>query len=143
MFITLSGRCNGVGEKLDGGLRPRRPSGEDCREVLVIGLAVEDEGAPLPLGVVAVAGVKVTGTEVSIRCLGVDLAEGEDEDQLPLPLRVWELVEVVEDVMTGQFTRRRVVGWYGLGERMILCLSQSSEVFKGMRVNDEDASSTH
>ncbi len=85
MFIIFSGRFSGVGEKFDGGLRPRRPSGEDCSEVLVIGLAVEDVGAPLPLGVVELAGVKVTGTEVSIRCLGVDLVPGEGGDQLPLP----------------------------------------------------------
>ena len=86
MLNTLSGRCNGVGEKLEGRLRPRRPSGEDCREVLVIGLAADDGGPPIPLGVVAEAGVKVTGIEVSIRCLGVDLADGDGEGQLPLPL---------------------------------------------------------
>lgn len=84
--IIFSGRFNGVGEKLEGGLRPRRPSGEDCNEVLVIGLAVEDGGAPLPFGVTVLAGVNVTGTDVSIRCLGVDLVEGEGGDQLPLPL---------------------------------------------------------
>lgn len=48
MLVTFSGRFNGVGEKLEGGLRPRRPSGEDCKDVLVIGLAVEDGGAPVP-----------------------------------------------------------------------------------------------
>ena len=125
MLNTLSGRCNGVGEKLEGGLRPRRPSGEDCKEVLVIGLAVDDEGAPVPLGVEAVAGVKVTGTEVSIRCLGVDLAEGEGEDQLPLPLGGWGVVnEIIEGVMAGQYTQKEGVEWCGTWERIeCMCVS--------------------
>ncbi len=97
MLITLSGNCSGVGEKLDGVLRPRRPSGEDCKDVLVMGLAVEDGGGPVPLGVVPVAGVKVTGTEVSIRGLGVDLADGEGEDQLPVPLSCWGVLGVVAE----------------------------------------------
>ena len=83
MLITFSGRCRGVGENPDGGLRPRRPSGEDCSDVLVIGLAVDDEGAPVPLGVAAVAGVTVRGTVVSMRGFGVDFADGTEEDQLP------------------------------------------------------------
>ena len=40
-------------------MRPRGPSGEDCKE-MVEGLAVEE----VPLGVSAVAGVTVNGTEV-------------------------------------------------------------------------------
>ena len=84
VFMIFSGRFSGVGEKFEGGLRPRRPSGDDCSEALVIGLAVDDEGAPLPL-VVELAGVNVTGTEVSIRCLGIDLVGGEAGDRLSLP----------------------------------------------------------
>lgn len=83
--ITFSGRCSVVGETLKGGLRPRRPSGDDCSEVLVNGLAVDDEGAPFPLGEVAQAGWPVNGTEVSIRWLGMELFEGEGEGWLPLP----------------------------------------------------------
>jgi len=52
-----------------GGLRPRGPSGEDCRELFVKGLGV-DEG---PLGVLAVAGVTVIGMDVLICCFGMDL----------------------------------------------------------------------
>ena len=36
-----SGKCRGVGEASPGMLRPRGPSGDDCRES-VAGLAVDD-----------------------------------------------------------------------------------------------------
>ena len=60
-----SDNCSGVGEVSKGRLRPRGPSGDDCIEVAVEGLAVIDE---VLLGVAAEAGVTVTGTEVLICC---------------------------------------------------------------------------
>ncbi len=48
-----------MGEKSEGRLRPRGPSGDDCIE-RVDGLAVED----VPLGGIVEAGVTVKGTEV-------------------------------------------------------------------------------
>ena len=109
MLITFSGRCSGVGEKLEGRLRPRSPSGEDCKDVLVVkGLAAEDGGGPVPFGVAPVAGVNVTGIAVSIRGLGVDLADGEGEGQLPVPLGCWGVIGVVaEGAIVGQHREYR------------------------------------
>ena len=44
--MVESGNCRGVGEKSEGMLRPRGPSGDDCNES-VAGLAVDE----VPLGV--------------------------------------------------------------------------------------------
>lgn len=78
----LSGSCNGVGEKSRGRFRPRGPSGDDCSE-MVEGLAVDE----VPLGVNALAGVTVNGTEVLIWCLvmRVDRDDGDGDGQHPLP----------------------------------------------------------
>ena len=46
--MVESGNCRGVGEKSEGMLRPRGPSGDDCNES-VAGLAVDE----VPLGVAA------------------------------------------------------------------------------------------
>lgn len=59
-----SGSWSGVGGRSRGILRPLGPSGDDCSE-MVEGLAVEE----VPLGVYAVGGVTVNGTEVLICCL--------------------------------------------------------------------------
>ena len=80
-MIVDSGRLKRVGEEEEaegGRLRPRRPSGDDWRELLVRGLAVAVEA--VPVGVVAVAGVSVKGTEVMICCLGLG-----DCQHFPLP----------------------------------------------------------
>lgn len=64
-------------------MRPRGPSGDDCSEI-VEGLAVDD----VPLGVDAVAGVTVNGTEVFINCLFVvfvEIVDDERDGQHPLP----------------------------------------------------------
>lgn len=44
--VIESGNCRGVGEELEGMLRPRGPSGDDCNES-VAGLAADE----VPLGV--------------------------------------------------------------------------------------------
>ena len=64
--MVESGNCRGEGEKSEGMLRPRGPSGEDCSES-VAGLAVDE----VPLGVAAEAGVTVNGTDVFMYCLDV------------------------------------------------------------------------
>ena len=65
--MVESGNCRGVGEKSEGRLRPRGPSGDDCNES-VAGLAVDE----VPKGVAAEAGVTVNGIDVLIYCLHVD-----------------------------------------------------------------------
>ena len=78
------------------------------------GLAADDGGAPAPLGV-AVAGVNVTGTEVSIRCLGVEVVEGVGEVQLPLPLCISDVIAVVEGVITDLLYKGAGCVWSGVG----------------------------
>ena len=61
MLALGSGSCRGVGESLRGGKRPRGPSGEDGMDVPAG--VFDDEVAD---GVTAEAGVRVTGTAVTI-----------------------------------------------------------------------------
>lgn len=77
-------------------LRPRRPSGDDCKE-MVEGLEVDG----VPLGVSKVAGVTVNGTKVLINCLFVvfvEIIDGEGDDQHPLPF-ILAGEDVAEGVM--------------------------------------------
>ncbi len=74
--MVESGNCRGVGEKSEGTLRPRGPSGDDCNE-RVAGLAVEE----FPLGVAAEARVTVNGTDVLMYCLYVGCADGVGDGQ--------------------------------------------------------------
>ena len=64
-----------MGEKSEGRLRPRGPSGDDCIE-RVDGLAVEG----VPLGGIVEAGVTLKETEVLLCCLTavvvVEMEEG-------------------------------------------------------------------
>jgi len=86
-------------------LRPRGPSGDDCKE-MVEGLEVDG----VPLGVSAVAGVTVNGTEVLIKNLFVvfvDIIGGAGDGQHPLPFIIAG-EDVAEGAMMkepgGQFT---------------------------------------
>lgn len=65
-----------MGEKSEGRLRPRGPSGDDCIE-RVDGLAVED----VPLGVIVKADVTVKGTEVLVWCLTAMVVVVEMEEE--------------------------------------------------------------
>ena len=69
--MVQSGNCRGVGERSEGTLRPRGPSGDDCNES-VAGLAVDE----VPLGVAAGAGVTVNGTDVFMYCFDGGCADG-------------------------------------------------------------------
>jgi len=83
--IEDSGRWIGVGEEGGGRLRPRGPSGEDWREVLVNGLAVDE----VLLGVAAEAGVRVRGTEELIAYLILGVVEGIGDGQHLFPSSTW------------------------------------------------------
>ncbi len=65
-----------MGEKSEGRLRPRGPSGDDCIE-RVDGLAVED----VPLGVIVKADVTVKGAEVLLWCLTAMVVAVEMEEE--------------------------------------------------------------
>ena len=65
-----------MGEKSEGRLRPRGPSGDDCIE-RVDGLAVED----VPLGMVVKADVTVKGVEVLPGCLRAVVVAVEMEEE--------------------------------------------------------------
>ena len=65
-----------MGEKSEGRLRPRGPSGEDCIE-RVDGLAVED----VPLDVIVKADVMVKGAEVLLWCLTAAVVAVEMEEE--------------------------------------------------------------
>ena len=78
--MVQSGSCSGVGEKSEGMLRPRGPSGEDCNE-RVAGLAVDD----VPLGVAAETGATMNGTELLEYCLHVVCVDGVGDGQHLLP----------------------------------------------------------
>ena len=86
-----------MGEKSEGRLRPRGPSGDDCIE-RVDGLAVED----VPLGVLLKADATVKGTEVLLWCLmaivvAVEMEEeeraGDGQHLLPFIMPGEEVVE--------------------------------------------------
>lgn len=125
--MVESGNCRGVGENSEGMLRPRGPSGDDCNES-VAGLAVDE----VPLGVAAVAGVTVNGTDVLMYCLDVDWADGVGDGQhlLPFVMLGDEVVAVgamlydLERVFTGSlrvgaprvFVTFRIVSEGGVGE---------------------------
>lgn len=79
-MVEESGNCRGVGERSEGMLRPRGPSGEDCSES-VAGLAVDEA----PLGVAAEAGVTVNGSDALMYCLQVACADGVGDGQHLLP----------------------------------------------------------
>ena len=78
--IVESGKCRGAGEESEGMLRPRGPSGDDCRES-VAGLVVDE----VPLGVAAEARVKVNGIDVLMYCLDMGGGDGIGDGQHPLP----------------------------------------------------------
>ena len=105
-----SGNCRGVGEKSEGMLRPRGPSGDDCNES-VAGLAVDE----VPLGVAAGAGVTVNGTDVFMYCLDEGCADGvetgDDQHLLLLAMLGDEFVAV------GAMLRRlgAVIHWFASG----------------------------
>ena len=80
MSIVESGKCRGVGEESKGMLRPRGPSGDDCRES-VAGLAVDE----VPLGVAAEARFKVNGKDVLMCCLHMGCGDEVGDGQHPLP----------------------------------------------------------
>ena len=65
-----------MGEKSEGRLRPRGPSGEDCIE-RVDGLAVED----VPLDVIVKADMMVKGAEVLLWCLTAAVVAVEMEEE--------------------------------------------------------------
>lgn len=78
--VVESGNCRGVGERSEGILRPRGPSGDDCKES-VAGLAVDE----VPLGVAAEAGVTFNGTSVLMYCLHAGRVDGVGDGQHLLP----------------------------------------------------------
>ena len=78
--MVESGSCRGPGEKSEGMLRPRGPSGDDCNES-VAGLAVDE----VPLGVAPKVGVTFNGTNVLIYCLPEGCADGVGDGQHLLP----------------------------------------------------------
>lgn len=84
MLALGSGSRMGDGENDEGGLRPRGPSGEDCSEVFVNGLAVDEA----TFGGAAEAGGKDKGIGVLFCCLGAARAESDGDCQHPLPLMV-------------------------------------------------------
>ena len=93
--MVESGNCRGVGEKSEGILRPRGPSGDDCNES-VAGLAVDEA----PLGVTAEAEVTVNGTYVLMYWLHMGCADGVGDGQHLLPfVTLGEEVVVVGGIL--------------------------------------------
>ncbi len=130
--MVESGNCRGVGEKSEGILRPRGPSGDDCNES-VAGLAVDD----VALGVNAEAEVTVNGTEGFMYWLYVDCADDVGDGQHLLPfvklgdeaVVVRGILDELERLFTGSlrvegskvFVSFRIVSEGGVGEGLIKC----------------------
>lgn len=118
--MVESGNCSGVGEKSEGMLRPRGPSGDDCNES-VAGLAVDE----VPLGVAAKAGVTVNGTVVLIYCLQVGCTDGAGDGQHLFPFV--KLGDEVVAVGAMLYDLERIFYWFASGLRIL-------EVFVQFRI---------
>lgn len=132
--MVESGNCRGVGEKSEGIFRPRGPSGDDCNES-VAGLAVDE----VPLGVAAVAGVTVNGTDVLMYCFSVGFKDGVGDGQHLLPFvmlgdEVVEVGSIVLLLLGRVFTGSLRVRGFG-GSRVFVSFRMVSEGGVKRRLN--------